>query len=113
MNSLPDVYLVSVSKAVEFARNPRAVTGTQAVPPQRPEPEMPGDEDTQKRLVSRAAFDKCQNMPERNCSPHLCQLRKQITNEERWMTVCTECPAVYPWLNNPFGEVIVDETEDK
>ena len=76
MNSLPDVYFVSSHRAIEFSRNPRAG-----------EP-----------------FENCQAIREPTCVPKLCQLTKISTGEERWMTSCASCPAVYPWLGNPLGE---------
>lgn len=111
MNSLPDVYLVSVSQAVEYTRNPKPVSGGVAVPPQRPN--VDEDEESQLRVTNRAAqiLDSCQKRPEHDCHPHLCQLRKQTTNEERWMTSCVRCPAFYPWLDNPLGLDIPKEED--
>lgn len=75
LEDLPDVYLVSSHRALEFARNPRA-----GLP-----------------------FDECQTVRTPTCVPKLCHLRKQADDQERWMTGCTKCPTVYPWLGNPFG----------
>lgn len=116
MNSLPDVYLVSVAKAIEFTRNPRAVTGTQAVPPQNQQP-LDQEGRAAGSIRPYAAFDSCQAEPEPDCRPALCQLKKMSTGEERWMTVCNQCPAVYPWLGNPLGlenmEPVHDEEEQQ
>ncbi|XP_037041560.1 chitin deacetylase 7-like, partial [Bradysia coprophila] len=49
-------------------------------------------------------FDKCEPLRTPSCVPKLCQLVKQTTREERWMTSCSPCPAVYPWLGNPLGQ---------
>lgn len=76
MGSLPDVYLVSSHRALEFARNPRA----------------------------GQPFDSCQTIRTPSCAPKMCQLIKETTGEERWMKSCVKCPAVYPWLGNPLGE---------
>ncbi|KAJ6646914.1 Chitin deacetylase 8 [Pseudolycoriella hygida] len=76
MDSLPDVYFVSSHRALQYTRNPRA----------------------------GKPFDKCEPLRTPSCVPKLCQLVKQTTREERWMTSCSPCPAVYPWLGNPLGE---------
>lgn len=76
MNELPDVYFVSSSRALEYARNPRA----------------------------GHPFEECQVQRTPSCVPKLCQLIKESTGEERWMTSCARCPAVYPWLGNPLGQ---------
>lgn len=76
MDSLPDVYFVSNARALHYSRNPRA----------------------------GKPFDKCQTQRTPSCVPKLCQLSKQTSHEERWMTSCVRCPAVYPWLKNPMGQ---------
>lgn len=76
MDSLPDVYFVGSYRALQYTRNPRA----------------------------GKPFDKCEPLRNPSCVPKLCQLVKQTTKEERWMTSCSPCPAVYPWLGNPLGE---------
>lgn len=75
LEDLPDVYLVSSHRALEYARNPRA----------------------------GQPFDECQKVRKPSCVPKLCQLRKESTGHERWMTSCAKCPTVYPWLGNPYG----------
>lgn len=147
MNSLPDVYLVTVGQAVDFTRNPRAVTpdtdgqtttrttpttlaSTQAQTQTTPQTSTQGQNLTQTTTtiaplittVRPAAnvtvdfsplgrstrrgpqiMETCQKIRQPTCTPKLCQLRKEATNEERWMTSCVVCPDVYPWLGNPLG----------
>lgn len=77
MNALDDVYFVSTQRAIEYTKNPRTLT--------------------------EGPFESCQATTAPSCSPQLCQLVKEVTGEERWMTQCKACPAVYPWLGNPLG----------
>lgn len=83
LGTLPDVYIVSASRVIEYAKSPRAG---------RP-------------------FDKCQPIRKPTCVPKMCQLKKQSNGELRYMTICaasgpSPCPRVYPWLGNPFGKLI-------
>ena len=121
MNSMPDVYLVSVSEAVEYTRNPRAIQPEAGVrepqPQENPEPEIEENvevvedieeehEEVEKRSISGRQTqirDTCQRVREPTCHAQLCQLKKEVTGEERWMTSCANCPEVYPWLGNPLG----------
>lgn len=108
MNSLPDVYLVSVSQAVDYTRKPRPVWEEDQI---EEVVATTVSTEAKKEAVrgSRAAvkhtqiMDSCQKLREPNCHPKLCQLRKEATDEERWMTSCATCPEVYPWLGNPLG----------
>lgn len=75
LNTLPDVYLVSASRVLEYVRNPKA----------------------------GKPFEQCQETRTPTCVPKLCQLIKESNKETRWMTSCAPCPKVYPWLGNPFG----------
>jgi hypothetical protein len=83
LNSQADVYLVSANQVIEYTRNPR-----QGKP-----------------------FDKCVAPRTATCSPRVCALRKKqkTWTEERWMTSCAACPAVYPWLGNPLGDEMFEE----
>lgn len=123
MNSLPDVYLVSVNRAVEYTKDPKPISiddGEQVEEPiedervseeeqevevdREEEEEIP--ENRKRSQISRRStqiFDSCQKLPTASCVPRLCTVRKESVNEERWMTVCGPCPAVYPWLDNPLG----------
>lgn len=132
MNSLPDVYLVSVNRAVEFTKNPKSISVDGVEPVEEPLPEeepeidhevdhevdqeedreVDQEEGEQTRVIRKRSpvsrrstqiFDTCQKLPTPSCIPRLCTVRKESVNEERWMTVCGPCPAVYPWLGNPLG----------
>jgi hypothetical protein len=80
--SLGDAYLVSSQRVIEYMRNPRRLT-----------------------QQGRQIFDACQTKHENSCtSPKTCALLREDVNQERWMATCAECPAVFPWVNNPFGQ---------
>lgn len=49
-------------------------------------------------------FDNCRKVTDENCRPRLCPLKKESTGEDRWMTVCGQCPQAYPWIGNPAGK---------
>lgn len=85
MNEKEDVYFVSTQRAVEYTRNPRT--------------------------LAEGPFESCQPTSVPTCQPRLCQLIKEVTYEERWMTQCKTCPAVYPWLGNPYGLATVPPTK--
>jgi hypothetical protein len=83
LNSQADVYLVSANQVIEYTRSPR-----QGKP-----------------------FDKCVAPRTATCAPRVCTLKKKqkTWTEERWMTSCAPCPAVYPWLGNPLGDEMFEE----
>lgn len=72
----PDVYFSTPSQVIEFVKNPR--TGK--------------------------PFDSCRNTTKESCKPKVCPVKKESTGEDRWMTVCGQCPEVYPWIGNPAGK---------
>ncbi|TMW45108.1 hypothetical protein DOY81_009812, partial [Sarcophaga bullata] len=76
-NSLPDVYITTPTSVVQYLRHP-----TLGKP-----------------------FKGCFKKPQTTCRPVTCSLQKQSTGETRYMTVCDRCPEVYPWLDNPLGEL--------
>lgn len=111
MNTLPDVYMVSVNQAVEYTRNPRPVWEEEASEEEIEElhsgeeqyetdPAVPAKRSTVRHTQ---ILDACQKVREPTCHAKLCQLRKEVSNEERWMTSCAQCPEVYPWLGNALG----------
>ncbi|XP_011303655.1 uncharacterized protein Cda9 [Fopius arisanus] len=79
LQSLPDVYLVTVDKAIEWIKNP-------------------------KPLGIKKPFGECEvRIPPTKCVPRSCGL-KTASGDERWMSSCVGvCPNRYPWLYNPFG----------
>ncbi|XP_017774438.1 PREDICTED: uncharacterized protein LOC108561138 [Nicrophorus vespilloides] len=70
-----DHFLVSVREVIEWMKNPVPVT----------------------QYTSLLG-----NVPT-TCDPITCVLDKQ--HETRYMRSCVPCPRIYPWLNNPTGEV--------
>ncbi|XP_046391272.1 chitin deacetylase 7-like [Ischnura elegans] len=78
LETLKDVYVVTVSQALEWIQNPT------------PTSQM-GD------------FWKCWEVPEDTCKPIECHLTREDVGEERYMEICSPCPATYPWIDNPAG----------
>ncbi|XP_037821242.1 chitin deacetylase 8 [Lucilia sericata] len=76
-NSLPDVYITTPTSVIQYMKHP-----TLGKP-----------------------FKGCFKKPQTSCRPISCALQKQSTGETRYMTVCDNCPEVYPWLDNPLGEI--------
>ncbi|XP_056636813.1 chitin deacetylase 8-like [Diorhabda sublineata] len=74
MKDKSDVFFVSQKQILDFIKNP--------VP------------------VSEFNSDNTPSDPA-NCHEQKCQLKKG--NEDRNMISCVQCPAVYPWLNDPDG----------
>lgn len=78
--AMDDVYIVSVSQAVEWMRNPTNLTEIQNFSP----------------------WDETVHTNE--CSfPRTCELSFQ--GSVRYMRVCQPCPSVFPWLGNPLGDL--------
>lgn len=73
-----DVYLVGTNRVIEYTKNP----------------------------VPLGEFDACVEKRKPSCNQRMCVLDKETASgpDERYMTVCSKCPEVYPWLGNPFGE---------
>ncbi|KAJ3661244.1 hypothetical protein Zmor_005649 [Zophobas morio] len=79
LQTLNDVYLVSPSQTIEWVKNPTSLkAGVRA---------------------------ECPQIEDLGCTKQTCQLAKG--EEMRYMTLCGECPEVYPWLGNPLGEAEV------
>jgi len=80
LGTLNDVYLVTVSEALEWVRNPTAVSDIATFPP----------------WLDAPPVDTTCPFP-RNC---------RYSNEtwERYMSSCIPCPAGYPWIQNHLGQ---------
>lgn len=76
-NSLPDVYITTPSAVIQYMKHPSL----------------------------GKPFKGCFKKPQTICRPVSCALQKQSSGETRYMTVCDQCPEVYPWLDNPLGEI--------
>jgi hypothetical protein len=80
LNTLDDVYIVSISKALEWIRDPTPLSDIVNFVPWQPE----------------AIRENHCSLP-RNC-------RFEFQGSERYMVTCTfSCPPQYPWLHNPYG----------
>lgn len=82
LSTLEDVFIVQTAKVIEYTKNP----------------------------VSVDEFDSCPRVTRPSCTPRSCKLDKPVgtTVEERYMMTCTNCPMMYPWLGNPFGDDMGD-----
>ncbi|OXA50613.1 Chitooligosaccharide deacetylase [Folsomia candida] len=79
LGSLPDVYMVSVSQALEWVKNPTGVADIDTFQPWAPKPEA----------TNNCVFP-------RNC-------RYDNSTWERFMSACVPCPLNYPWVYNNLG----------
>jgi len=77
---LPDVYVVSISKALEWIKSPTPTSAINGFVPWQPTEAKP----------NYCVFAK-------SC-------RYDFQGSERYMMACSSmCPAQYPWLHNPLG----------
>lgn len=78
VNNLNDVFMVNTAGAMDWIKNP--------VP------------------VSEYVSQSCSVQTPTTCASRSCgPLTSDHTQMNYWMTVCGECPRVYPWLGNPLG----------
>ncbi|KAK9739759.1 hypothetical protein QE152_g8712 [Popillia japonica] len=78
LESLNDVYIVSIQRALEWVQNPKSLDEISSV------------------------WSSCPATTEASCTSTSCALDKD--GEARYMVQCrNSCPSVYPWLNNPLG----------
>jgi peptidoglycan/xylan/chitin deacetylase (PgdA/CDA1 family) len=75
LQGLNDVFLVTPSTAIKWIKNPVPIGG--------------------------GGWPECTQIDDLGCDVKVCQLQKD--EEVRYMTLCGECPEVYPWLGNPLG----------
>lgn len=75
VGSKKDVYLVSNSEVIRWAKNPTPLGEYEPV------------------HVTR----------NRACSPQSCPLKFGEEEEIRYMKSCVPCPQAYPWVGNPLG----------
>lgn len=72
-----DVYLVTAQGVLDWMKNPVPI----------------GSDD----------WPECVERPKDACNaPQTCKLNK-LDEGERYMTICTDCPKDYPWIDNPLG----------
>jgi len=82
LSELPDVYIVGISKALEWVKNPMSSEDTlNFFEPWKPEPVKPN-----------------------GCvAPFNCRYIPPSVPAERYMSSCVPCPREYPWIHNPLG----------
>jgi len=91
LGTLPDVYMTTVSNAIEWSKNP--VLHKDITP-------------------SSPSY-----LAVRNVLPDGCAVKNSCRYEdvdvpnggERYMTICVPCPPKYPWLNNHLGNLTLIE----
>lgn len=76
LGTFSDVFLVSATQALEWRKNP----------------------------VPLSNYSSAVEARNATCTARTCVLSFGET-EIRYMRSCVPCPAVYPWLDNPLGEV--------
>jgi len=79
---LPDVYIVGISRSLEWVKTPT-------------------------RLENITDFTPFHHVPRQRTCPSIqqCRYPPELTPfpTERYMYTCTACPPVYPWVGNPLG----------
>ncbi|KAJ3661997.1 hypothetical protein Zmor_006366 [Zophobas morio] len=79
LQGLDDVFLVTPNQAIQWIQNPVA--------------------------IGAAGWPECPTVEDAGCTPLTCALEKVDEENPIYMTFCgSECPAAYPWLDNPTGE---------
>ena len=82
--TLPDVFIVSIPRALEWVKNPTTLDAINDFAP----------------WIVTEEEDNCKNK-------YTCRFDPEDTPgfpSERYMTSCESCPRKYPWLGNPLGE---------
>ncbi|OXA54405.1 chitin deacetylase 8 [Folsomia candida] len=82
LTSLPDVYIVGISQAMEWMKQPTGIADIDTF--------QPWKEDV--------------NRPRQCIFPRNC--RYENSTWERFMSSCYPCPQSYPWLGNPMGTLL-------
>ncbi|XP_052743483.1 chitin deacetylase 8-like [Bicyclus anynana] len=78
VNNLNDAFMVNAKEVTDWVQNPVPLN----VYRQRP----------------------CQNRLQTQCGANFCgPLRAPTADKNYYMQVCSTCPRVYPWINNPLG----------
>lgn len=80
INTLPDVFMVSSSDVVEWVRNPIPIA------------------EYRSRSCKTFRQTAC---PASSCGPLVAE-HNQLSY---WLQLCNRCPAKYPWVGNPFGQI--------
>jgi len=81
----PDVYVVTMSQALDWIRDPTPLNRIDRFAPwQCPQ-------------RSRGVLAPCE-------FPKTCKYDTQLQSGEHSFTTCGQCPPVFPWLNNPEGK---------
>lgn len=79
-------YQVGVSDVLKWVKNPVSIT-----------------------KMKSSTWSNCRKPTAPDCVAKSCRLKKN--GQERYMTHCeNKCPATYPWLGNPLGEIVAKST---
>ncbi|XP_050356580.1 chitin deacetylase 8-like [Nymphalis io] len=79
INNLNDVFMVNANEVINWVQNP--------IP------------------VDQYAKRQCRNWTTTQCRQTACNaITGNHTEKIYYMRVCSDCPRVYPWVNNPLGE---------
>lgn len=88
LDTLPDVYIVSISKALDWMRNPVPLAQIANITSWRPT-----------NPIANACPNPINCRFIGNQTPH-------AGGAERYMMSCQPCTPMYPWLNNPLGAAV-------
>ncbi|CAG7832452.1 unnamed protein product [Allacma fusca] len=86
--ALGDTYIVSIGKGIDWIQNPVTLSNIDKLPSWQPEGLKPNG--------CGFAF---------TCRYEGATLPPEFSGQSRVMKSCFNCPAKYPWLNNPLGQV--------
>jgi len=80
LDSLNDVYVVSVGKALEWMRSPSPLAS-----------------------AGSSSALSCPNVSPTTCNARNCYYVDEVTGQDIFMRSCVACPPSYPWVGNPLG----------
>lgn len=80
LRTLPDVYIVSVSKGLDWVKNPVPLMDISDIGPLG-----------------------CPEVTPTECYPRRCYYYDEQTGDDIFMNSCVNCPDQYPWVGNPSG----------
>ncbi|GAB6020691.1 Cytidine deaminase 5 [Chamberlinius hualienensis] len=80
LQTLPDVFIITAKKALEWMKNP-----------------------TKTADISNFEPWKCDSIPASPCIPRTCHYTDTPPGGPRTMECCVPCPINYPWVGDPYG----------
>lgn len=82
---LSDVYFVTYSQVINWIKRPTPVVQLKKFHPWQ------------------CGYDYFQESDIACGKPNTCKLQSKVSEHDKYMITCTECPKTYPWIRNEFG----------